>query len=280
MNKRLAYCALLLWSATACVKNDNTTPSSTDPVIVTMHVAGVTSNYTTGNYLSGASYFQISYNTVVDGNITVSALLHRSAASDTTVSLVIPAGYKNIIRQDSTGTVNYYEKSLGYIGLVTGTTAVSIQCDNSRYKFETDADTSTTNNFTSSAYFLVNTDTISFSVQSYLTSFVYNNLKVYSLNMQELITSLRFISDSLQAALYQGQQIRLPYMRFSYNGIDHGTDVLNNDIAPGSGSTVVLNVTRVGSNNFDATFSGKVWSAKELDTLVIRQGKLTNIKLP
>lgn len=91
--------------------------------------------------------------------------------------------------------------------------------------------------------------------------------------------TLRMISDSLQAPLHVGQFIHMPYLRYYGPYIDHGTEIANNDIAPKSGSTITITITFTGDKNFDATFSGKVWSAKETDTLFIKGGLMLNVKL-
>ncbi|MDI3321860.1 hypothetical protein [Pinibacter soli] len=132
-------------------------------------------------------------------------------------------------------------------------------------------------NYNTTAFFISNKDTIQYKDSSSHTQVVYSTSKAYAITLG---LSFRVISDSLQPKLYVGQQIRMPYMRYYGPYSDHGTDVKNDDIALGSGSTVVLTVTRVGSENFDATFSGKLWSTKDIDTLFIKEGVLKQVKMP
>lgn len=136
-----------------------------------------------------------------------------------------------------------------------------------------------TDYFQTTAYFISNKDTIRYSDTSKNTIVTYNATgnKSYVISLG---ASFRGISGNMEPALSVGQEIRLPYFRYYGPFGDHGTETLNDDIAPGSGSTVALKITRVGSKDFDATFSGKVWSAKEPDTLFIKNGQLKQVKLP
>lgn len=136
------------------------------------------------------------------------------------------------------------------------------------------------NNYTlTTAYFISNKDTIHYSDTSRSTDITYNATgnKNYAITLG---FSFRGISGNQEPALSVGQVIKLPYFRYYGPYTDHGTELLNSDIAPGSGSTVALTVTRIGNKDFDATFSGKVWSAKETDTLFIREGQLKQLRLP
>lgn len=116
------------------------------------------------------------------------------------------------------------------------------------------------------------------------TDITYNATSgVYAINVgldATEINQVRMISDSLNKILFKGQEIKMPY--FAYYGpySDHGTQIKNNMIAPGSGSTVTLTVTRLGTVDFDGIFSGKVWSSRDQDTLVIHDGELLHVKLP
>jgi hypothetical protein len=138
-------------------------------------------------------------------------------------------------------------------------------------------DDSGTTDYKTTAFFISNNDTIQYNDSGSHTQVTYSSFKVYAITLG---ASFRVISDSLQPQLHAGQQIQVPYFRYYGPSSDHGTELENNDIAPGSGSTVVLTVTRVGNENFDATFSGKIWSAKEADTMFIKEGQLKQVKLP
>lgn len=132
-------------------------------------------------------------------------------------------------------------------------------------------------NFKTTAFFIANNDTIRYSDSSKNTEVVYTSSRRYAITLG---FAYRAISDSLPPKLFVGQLIKMPYFRYYGPYSDHGTDTKNDDIAPGSGSTVVVKITRVGEDNFDATFSGKVWSVKDVDTIFIKEGQLTQVKLP
>ncbi|WP_343674111.1 hypothetical protein [Chitinophaga sp.] len=133
--------------------------------------------------------------------------------------------------------------------------------------------------FLTTAYFVANTNTITYSDTSKNTFVTYNatGSRSYAITLG---SAFRAISDSLQPQLSVGQEIKMPFFRYYGPYGDHGTETQDDDIAPGSGSTIVITITRVGNRDFDATFSGKVWSAKEPDTLFIKDGQLKQVKLP
>ena len=220
------------------------------------------------------------FNRVINSEITIVTLLHRDGGKrDTTINLIIPSGYKNYVASDpvGAGVMNYYYKNVGSGFGVVSMEVVSITCSDKSYYFTTKVDTTTVLDFKTSVYFISNKDTLRFNNYSYQTISTYSGIKSFAFNFG---ITLRMMSDSLLTPLYVGQSIHMPYLCYYGPYTDHGTQVANNDIAPHSGSTVSIVITRKDDKSFDATFSGKVWSAKEMDTLFIKGGQMLNVKLP
>jgi hypothetical protein len=54
----------------------------------------------------------------------------------------------------------------------------------------------------------------------------------------------------------------------------------DNVVSASFGSTLQLTITNVTGTHFDATFSGKLWSSRQADTLFISEGEIKNALLP
>ncbi len=274
-----ALLSLLLLN-TGCRKNNDS--GNDDKTPVEMHVNGVWQSF--GGSASGGGYstnmLGVLYNRVINAEINIVVLLHRyDGKKDTSISITIPAGYKNLVASDPSGSgvMNYYEKNIGNSYSIISTEVVSVNCADKSYSFSSKVDTGTTLDFKTSVFFISNKDTLIFNEYSYQTISTYSANQMFTFNFGP---TLRVVSDSLQTSLHVGQSIHLPYFRYYGPYTDHGTEIDNNGIAPRSGSTVSLTVTRKDDKSFDGTFAGKVWSAKETDTLYIKEGKMFNVKLP
>ncbi|MBO9732861.1 MAG: hypothetical protein J7623_29730 [Chitinophaga sp.] len=264
---------LLLLSAGCGNKKDNTAPEK--KIQVEIHI-----NHNYRNYGDKGVYLGALYNRVIAAPVTFKVQLSRTDGKpDTVITATIPAGHKNLVHSDPSeqGIMNLFEKYIGE-GYKEGLKILSIECEDKQFSFSTDPDPVNHLDFITVTDFKSNGDTIHYQGFSDFTGMDYlqsNKSYAFSTNKE-----LRVISETGQPALYVGLQIKMPYCRYYYKG-DHGTELNNMEqIAEGSGSTVVFTITRVGDKSFDAIFSGKVWSRKEPDTLVIREGILMNAKLP
>lgn len=269
----------LLLSAGCGSKKDNTTPAPEKKTPVEIHINHTYRNY--GTYGVKGIYLGVLYNRVIAEPVTFKVQISRTDGKpDTVITTVIPSGFKNLVRSDiaGNGIMNLYEKYIGD-GYKEGIKILSIDCENKQLSFSEDRDPENHLDFITLADFKSNDIAIRYHGYSEFTGmdFLKSN-KTYAFSAGK---ELRAISETgQQPTLFVGQQIKMPYFRYYYRG-DHGTELNNmEEIAEGSGSTVVFTIIRVGDKSFDATFSGKVWSKNESDTLVIREGILTNAMLP
>lgn len=86
-------------------------------------------------------------------------------------------------------------------------------------------------------------------------------------------------SGSEQYPLHEGMAMNIPLMVYTYNSRNYGS-FPDGTQAYLNGSTIVLTIIKVTDTHFDATFSGKLWSAMQADTLHISNGEIKNAVLP
>ena len=86
-------------------------------------------------------------------------------------------------------------------------------------------------------------------------------------------------SGSEKYPLSKGMTMNIPLMVYHQNSRTYGS-FPDGPQAYLNGSTIVLTVTKVTATHFDATFSGKLWSAMQADTLHISNGEIKNAVLP
>lgn len=229
-----------------------------------------------GHYLSAI------YNGVIDADVTFKVQIPRTGGlPDTVITATIPAGYKNLIRDNPSGmgNINLFEYYIGPTGnFDVDEKVLSIQSPDKKYVFSSTYDKINCIELTTTVYFKANHYVINYNDFSYVTSVLYQKAdKSYAFSCYN---ALRVKSGLSQPALFVGQKIKMPYFKFYYGNKDYGTEVDANGIAPGSGSTVEFTITAIGDKTFDAIFSGKVWSKADADTSVITEGRLMHAKLP
>jgi hypothetical protein len=79
--------------------------------------------------------------------------------------------------------------------------------------------------------------------------------------------------------LNEGMIINIPLMVYKHNSRPYGSQP-DGPQASSNGSTIKLTITKITRTHFDATFSGKLWSSLQADTLHISNGKIKNAVLP
>ncbi len=79
--------------------------------------------------------------------------------------------------------------------------------------------------------------------------------------------------------LQQGMTMDIPVLVYFWNGRNYGVQP-DGPQAQTNGSTLQLTITKLSGSHFDATFSGKVWSSRQADTLFITKGEIKNALLP
>jgi len=244
------------------------------------------------------NYLQLRYNNVIDAPIEVGVTFYIQNGVQKVVPVKIPAGYKKLQSwggneqyinvynyseyNDSTGNAPPPVIQPGWV--VDSVKITSVSCSDGKYGFKvlTGADQWDFFHPTdpkTTVSFIAGQDTF------YYTDFDFNNPflyyytqgKVYGFNFFNYTVYMQ--SSVANFPIQQGMVMGLPYMHYTLNGRQWGSQPDNRDSAS-NGSTLKLTVTNITGVHFDATFSGKLWSSLQADTLFISNGEFKNALLP
>ncbi len=246
---------------------------------------------------SSLHFLQVRINDVIDAPINVTVTFHLKNGEQKTIPVTFPAGYKNLI---SWGGDNYIN-TLDYDGhtdstgngstpIVDGSWDVSsveitaVSCPDKEYGFKVLAGSDDWTFYhpkapLTSVRFIVNKDTVSYADYDFNT-----NACLYRANLQAygftfFFYQVNLYSDTASYPLHTGMTIDIPAMVYYWNSRNYGSQPDDVDSAS-NGSTLQLTITNVTDTHFDATFSGKLWSSRQTDTLFISEGEIKNALLP
>lgn len=240
----------------------------------------------------------IKYNNVIDApiNATVTFYLRNGEKHDVPVS--IPAGYKDLESWGSNKYLNawyytnYYDSTSGGQPSTSidgswdvdrvGITAVSCPDKNYGFKVLVPADDWTYYQPTDPVTllsFISNQDTVVASDYDFNASgsMYYGPSSTYSFNFNSIF--LQMFSAASIYPLQAGLEMDIPYFRYYWNNRNYGSQSITYDPSS-NGSTLKLTITEVTDTHYNATFSGKVWSPLQPDTLFISNGNIENALLP
>lgn len=251
----------------------------------------------TGTPGGSSRFLQVRYNNVINAPINVTVTFYLKNGQQKNIPVTIPAGYRHL---QSWGDDKYFN-TLDYAGhtdstgngstpVVDGSWDVSslaitaVSCPDKEYGFKvlTGADEWTfykpTGPFTTVS-FISNKDTVSYSDYDFNTdACTYRaNLNAYGFYFFTYRVSL--YSATASYPLQVGMKMDIPAMVYNWNSRRYGSQPDGVDAAS-NGSTLQLSITNLTSTHFDATFSGKLWSSLQPDTLFISDGEIKNALLP
>lgn len=286
----------------ACGKN----PSISNDGIIQQGDTTIEINaaYSFNPYYMGAMPYpalRVRYNNVIASpiNLTISFYLQSGQVKD--VPMVIPANNKSLQGQGDEYINNWTNSGTVYDS-TTGTNIVlfdnfnwginsvkikSVSCPDKHYGFKVLNDTSwtayyhPTDSITTVSFF-ANSDSVYYSDYDFNTVGTWFNTanSTYSFTPFILFNAfLYFESVPSTYPLWQGMIIDIPYLLYLWNNQVYGIEptVVPN---PSDYSSVKLTITSIHSPFFDATFSGKIYSSRQPDTLVITKGIFHNAPLP
>lgn len=245
---------------------------------------------------------QIRYNDVIDAPINVTIAFHLTDGQEKHVAITIPADYKQLQRWDSDGFLNNWSYIENGYDSTTNTTPpkpqidpnwqvesveiISVTCPDKQYGFKvlTGSDEWSfyhpTDSLTSVS-FVANKDTVSYSDYDFNVGggIIYQqNISSYEFYLFDY--AFQMLSDHGQAyPLTSGMTMGMPFLLYRWNSRNYGSELDDGDPAS-NGSTLKLTVTKLTDTHFDATFSGKLWSSRQPDTLFIVNGEIKNALLP
>jgi len=254
------------------------------------------------NAIYNDGFLQIRYNNVIASPIYLKLHFIMTDGNQLDFPVTIPAGYQ---RLQKWGNGDEYMNVLDYIGgtittqtgvitslpqlsgtlIVQSLTIISATTPDKQYGFKPLGGNDDWTYYHPSSprctvKFLANNENIQYSnfdfeVLSEVSS--ENDNEIYQFAMRDYM--LQIISDLSPYPVKEGIQIGMPFLRYYYNNRNYGYAFGEKDEAS-NGSTLKLTVTKVSDQYFDATFSGKVWSAINPDTLFITDGTMENMPIP
>ena len=242
-------------------------------------------------------FLEVRINNVIDEPIYLTVTFHLKNGEDKSIPVTFPAGYKHLVswgNDDYVNTLDYdgHTDSTGVVTTpvvdgswdVSSLEITSVSCPDKEYGFKvlTGADNwdfyRPTDPMTI-VRFVANKDTVFYSDYDFNT-----NGCLYRTNLQAYGFMFFFYKVSLYSAmaaypLYKGMTMDIPGMVYYWNSRNYGSQPDDADSAS-NGSTLKLTITRVTDTHFDATFSGKLWSSRQADTIFISQGEIKDALLP
>jgi hypothetical protein len=246
---------------------------------------------------SSLHFLQVRINDVINAPINVMVTFHLTNGQQKNIPVTIPAGYKHLVSWGDDHYINTMDYS-GYTDSTgNGSTPIvdaswdvssveitAVSCPDKEYGFKvlTGEDEWTFYKPTgpeTTVHFIVNKDTVSYTDHDFNTdACLYStDRKTYSFIFFFYRVSL--YSSTATYPLHAGMEIDIPAMAYKWNSRYYGSQPDNADSAS-NGSTLQLTVTNVTDTHFDAIFSGKLWSSRQPDTLVISGGEIKNALLP
>jgi len=244
------------------------------------------------------NFLQVRYNNVIDAPIQVRVTFFIQNGQKEVVPITIPAGYKKL--QPWGGNEQYinvynYSQSNDSSGItppaviqpgwvIDSVKITSVSCPDKQYGFKvlTGADQWDFYHPTdpkTTVSFIANKDTFYYADFDFNNPFIYYNKQFGSYDLTLFDHRFFILSDLETFPLKKGMTMNLPVMVYMLNGRSWGSQPDNVDSAS-NGSTLKLTVTDVTDTHFNATFSGKLWSSLQPDTLFISNGELKNVLIP
>jgi len=289
----MVSCFLFADISSSCTKNADS--GGTDHTIQqgdsTIEILAIYTTTISSNLL-------IKFNNVIDASINGTVTFHLKNGQTHDVPFSIPAGYKNLESWGSNkylnvwSYINYYDSTSGGMPSagIDGSWEVdfveitAVKCTDKTFGFNLikPSDDWTYYHPTdpvTSVSFVSNLDTVSFSNYTFNTSAsgFYVASSTYAFYFRGIF--LQMFSTASTYPLKAGQVLNIPFVSYYWNSRNYGSQLNPSDTAF-NGSTVKLKITKVTDKYFDASFSGKIWSTREPDTLLISNGKIENALLP
>ena len=240
-------------------------------------------------------YLQIRYNNVINAPIHATVRVYQNG-NTLDVPVNIPAGYKSMQNWSGDNYLNawdyngYYDStSTNGLPVITGNVdsvkIIAASSPDKEYGFKIVDGNINWSQFyhptdpKTTVSFISNTDTILYSSYDFSSGTVYYNKTSKTYHFGLYNNTYQMFSAVENYPLQQGMTMDIPVLVFSWNGRNYGIQP-DGPEAHTNGSTLQLTITKLSGTYFDASFSGKVWSSRQADTLFISKGEIRNALLP
>lgn len=239
---------------------------------------------------------QVRYNNVINAPIKATVTFHLRDGQQKDVQVTIPANNKDLMEWDENKFINTWNYRGFYDSTVIGppppidrswdiafVRIKAVSCPDKEYGFKA----LTSDDWTfyepkdsiTSISFISNKDTIAYSDYDFKTNLTQYNNRTSNYYFNLFRNKVMMFSENETYPLNQGKTMKIPLMVYTHHSRNYGSSP-DGPKAHLNGSTIVLTITKLTKTHFDATFSGKLWSAMQADTLHITEGKIKNAVLP
>lgn len=240
-------------------------------------------------------YLQVRYNNVINAPIHATVRVYQNGTT-MDVPVNIPAGYQSLQNWTNDDYLNawnyngYYDStSTNGLPVITGRVdsvkIIAASSPDKEYGFKIIGGNIDWSSFyhptdlKTTVSFISNKDTVLYSDYDFSSGTVWysKTSKMYRFGLFNM--TYQMFSAVANYPLQQGMKMDIPVLVYFWNGRNYGMQP-DGPLAGTNGSTLQLTVTKVSATHFDATFSGKVWSSRQADTLFISNGEIKNAFLP
>jgi hypothetical protein len=240
-------------------------------------------------------YLQVRYNNVINAPIHATVRVFQNGKTlDAPVN--IPAGYKSMQNWRDDDYLNawdyngYYDStSTNGLPVITGNVdsvkIIAVSCSDKEYGFKIIGGNINWSSFyhptdpKTTVSFIANSDTVLYSNYDFSSGTVYYNKTAKRYRFGLFNMTYQMISAIESYPLQPGMIMDIPILVYFWNGRNYGIQP-DGPQAQTNGSTLQLTITKLSDTHFDASFSGKVWSSRQADTLFISKGEIKNALLP
>jgi len=286
--------ALIFSSCTKDPDNPGNTIQQGDSIIEINAVYGSIPN-------AGSRFLQIRYNNVINAPINLTITFHLKDGQQHDIPIAISAGHKNLQKWGNGNYLNIWEHNddnydststpqppapviddswdVDFIAIK------SVTCPDKTYGFKvlTGLDEWTTfyhpTDVITSVSFISNNDTIMLSDYALDAGITIRRNNPPGYNFYFFNSQFFMFTAPENYSFQPGTTMDIPILVYHWNGRNLGSQPDDREAAS-NGSTLKLNITKVTDKFYDATFSGKIWSSRQQDTLFISNGVIQNALLP
>ena len=239
---------------------------------------------------------QVRYNNVINAPIKVTIAFQLKDGKQKNVQIIIPANNKNLQGWGDNKFINTWNYTGYYDSTGNGSTPTidrswdiasvkitAVSCPDKEYGFQV----LTSDNWvfyqpkglTTSVYFISNKDTVSYTDYDFIVPLIQYHNRTSAYYFSFFNSKVMLFSGFEKYPLNEGIIMNIPLMVYKLNSRNYGSQP-DGPQAFSNGSTIKLTITKLTGTHFDATFSGKLWSSMQPDTLRISNGQIKNAVLP
>lgn len=239
---------------------------------------------------------QVRYNNVINAEIKATVTFYLKDGQQKNVQIIIPANNKSLQEWSENKFINtwnytgYYD-STGNASIppidrswdISSVKITAVSCPDKEYGFKVlisdEWNLYQPKDLITSVSFISNKDTISYFDYDFIATLIQYNNRTSAYYFNFFSSKVMLFSDIEKYPLNEAMTMNIPLMVYKQNSRNYGSQP-DGPQSSSNGSTIKLTITKLTGTHFDATFSGKLWSSLQADTLHISNGEIKNAVLP